>query len=174
MKTADQKTNQPLYASAPASVLALLGVALSLPALAADNAQIQIKATVTAVCTLSAPPLVDLGAIPITAFDGKSAGEELTDYGNTFTLTTTCSGTDKYKLTFTPSAVNNNCLTASSGNLGFCFYGPDGTRIDLAGDRSLTDSTSTAGTEIRVFPMRQGTPTAGEHTASMTVTIEPI
>ncbi|BEM36211.1 hypothetical protein SME06J_49030 (plasmid) [Serratia marcescens] len=174
MKTDDKKTNQSLYANTWASVPALLGIALSLPALAADNAQIQIKATVTAVCTLSAPPLIDLGAIPITAFDGKNAGEELKDYGNTFTITTACSGTDKYKLTFTPSAVNNNCLTASSDNLGFCFYGPDGTKIDLAGNRSLQDNTGTAGTEISVFPMRRGTPTAGEHTGTMTVTIEPI
>lgn len=174
MKTDDKKTNQSLYTSALVSVLALLGVAKSLPALAVDNAQIQIQATVTAVCTLSAPPLVDLGVLPITVFDDKNSGEELKNYGHTFTITTTCSGTDKYKLTFTPSAINNNCLTASSGNLGFCFYGPEGIKIDLAGNRSLTGSTGTAGTEINVFPMRWGTPTAGEHTATMTVTIEPI
>lgn len=168
-------TNQTLLCAALSGTLGL--TALSSTARAADNsATIQIKATVTAVCSLSAPPSVDLGDIPVTAFDGLSAGGELTGYDKTFTITTSCLGTDKYELTFMPTASSNGCLTTSSEGMGFCLYDSSAKKIGLTATGAILEgSTGSAGDEIKVVSARGSkAPSVGEHSATMEVTIAPL
>lgn len=170
-----RRTNRTLVSGAMFCSLALAG--LSSTVSAADNsATIRITATVKAVCSLSAPPSVDLGDIPITAFDGLSAGGELTGYDKTFTIATSCSGTDKYVLTFTPTASSDGCMTADGGGMGFCLYDPSAKKIALTSTgANLEGSTASASQDIKVVPARSSkAPTAGDHAASMTVTIAPL
>lgn len=143
-------------------------------AFAANTAQITITATVNAECSVSAPPTVDLGDIPFAAFNGKNAGEELTDYSKSFNISTTCSGTNKYRLAFTTPQTNYNCMTATSGNLGFCLYdkGTGGNKIMLADVNSIEGEGT--GATFRIVPVRVGTPTVGTHAASLTITISPM
>lgn len=168
-------TNQVLLCAALSCTLVLAGLSSTVRA-AEDSATIQITATVTAVCSLSAPPLVDLGDIPITAFDGLSAGGELTGYDKAFTITTSCSGTDKYALTFTPTASSDGCLAASSEGMGFCLYDSSAKKIVLTATGAVLEgSTGTADEQIKVVPVRANkAPTAGKHTATMEVTIAPL
>lgn len=97
------------------------------PAVASDTVATQIKTTITAACSLSLPAIIDSGEIPCTAFQGKSAGEQLTGYGQNFTINIVCHSANNYALTFTPDRVIDNFLTANtqSGDIGFYLYNDD-------------------------------------------------
>ncbi|RRZ91582.1 spore coat protein U domain-containing protein [Erwinia sp. 198] len=157
-----------IYGSALAGMVALAVV----PARASSTATIDLTATVTAACSLSAPSSLDLGEIPVTAFEGATAGQEISGYDRTFAITTTCSGTNRFTITFTPGSVNYNCLTASSGNMGFCLYEGNGNKIMLAGNRTVTAEGDEV--NIKVVPLRIGTPTVGNHSASVMIMISPL
>lgn len=157
--------------------LASIGVLIftsgtTLPALSSDTGQIQITATVTAECTLSAPALVEVDNVPYTALAGLAGGEELTGYDKTFTITTTCSGTNKYSLLFIGQEVGYGCLVG--GNIGFCLYQPNGEKINLASSTSRNVSAEGSTFDVRVVPARIGNPAPGVGTGTLTVTISPL
>lgn len=140
---------------------------------ASDTATITLTATVTAVCTLEAPATVSLGEIPITAFSGKSSGDNLTDYVTTFTLTPTCSGADDYKLTFTASSVGGSCVGSDTGTMRFCLKAGSDDLLFTSGAKSTwsgSDSSVTMTVTPQVGPY---TVSVGDITGTVIVTIEP-
>ncbi|CAI2158538.1 P pilus assembly protein, pilin FimA [Serratia fonticola] len=142
-----------------------------------NSSQMQIKGTLKASCSLTLPPPVDLGEIPIATLEGNVSGKASEDFAKTFKVGTSCAGTNKYSLEFNAEKVSaNGCLEADTQELAFCLS-RDGKAIDLAdeGARKITGDTSTKGETIKVIPA-QGSkkPTAGEHAGSMTVTITPL
>jgi len=150
-------------------------LALSYSAYGAESSRVEIKVATTASCSLSLPPVVDIGDIPFTAFVGKGAGEELTGYDTNLNIATTCYGTDKFRLEFITSVVHYNCLTADtrSGGMGFCLYhGDNKIMLDSAATR-IVDTEGTM-TTIRVVPLRTGTPTPATHSGTLSVTIAPL
>lgn len=150
---------------------------ISLPSSAADTVTTQIQTTVTAECSLSLPATIDLGIIPYTVIQGKSVGDELTDYAKDFTITTVCHGTNSYSLVFVPGRTHNDCLldnTVGMGGMGFCFYNGD-TKIMLGNNSSRETKGEGASTNIKVTPLLTTlSPLIGEHTASLTISISPL
>lgn len=136
---------------------------------------VEIKASVKAVCTIAVTPLVDFGDIPITEFAGKSAHEEINGYDKSFTITPSCMGTTNYVLTFTPVKSSGGCLESTSQELAFCLYNSAGTKIELVETGATLQKETSAGAEnIKIVPARAtNAPTAGEHSGTMTVTIAP-
>lgn len=162
---------------------ALMAMALIVPALGVVSKPVQaddveIKATIKAVCSLSMDTVVDLGDILITEFNGKEAGEEISGHDKSFAITPNCAGTTKYALTFTPVKASSGCLEASSEEVAFCLYDADGEKIDLAttGTRVEKDYNASASAEtITVVPARATkAPGVGVHSGTMTVTIAPL
>lgn len=163
--------------SLSAGVAALLLAAL--PGMGIKNAaaeqQVNITATIKAVCDISVDPLIALGDIPATAFNDKSANEEISGYDKTFAIKTSCAGANKYSLTLTPAKTSNGCLAASSEELAFCLYSGSA-KINLAAAGTTLERETTVTSEtIKVVPARGSkAPTAGDYSGSMTVTIAPL
>jgi len=137
---------------------------------------VQIKATVKAVCSLSMDPVVDLGDILITEFNGKEAGQEISGHDTSFAITPNCAGTTKYALTFTPVKASSGCLEATSEEIAFCLYDSDGDKINLATTGTQVEKDYNASAEtIKVVPARATkAPGVGVHSGTMAVTIAPL
>ncbi|WP_158616044.1 fimbrial protein [Erwinia sp. 198] len=141
----------------------------------ASAGNIEVKATIKAVCSLSVASPVDLGDIPIMAFDGKNTGEEITGYDKNFSVTPMCAGTDKYTLSFTAVKGSSGCLAAESEEIGFCLYDGTGEKIMLSATGASLERNIGTAENIKVVPARAGkAPTAGDHSGTMTVTIAPL
>lgn len=169
-----------MFKKANVIFVASMVAAPAMLALTGNNAvaesNVQFNATVKAVCSLTVDPSVDLGDIAITEFSGKNAGEGISGYDKTFTVTANCSGTNAYKLTMTPTKASSGCLESTSEELAFCLYNSGGTKINMVEAGATLEKQTSAGAEnIRVVPARATkAPTAGEHSGTMTVTIMPL
>lgn len=143
----------------------------------AVSAQLEIKGTLKASCSLTLPPPVSLGDIPIVVIEEKSGEKSPGDYAKTFKIDTSCSGTDKYMLEFKADNVSERgCLEASSKALAFCLFRGD-KKIDLGNEagRKITGEIKTGGETLKVQPARGSkAPYAGDHTGTMTVSIAPL
>ncbi len=158
------------------SALAISGT-LTLPSVKADDESgINFTANIVAVCTLEAPSLVAFDDIPITAFSGQSVGQYLYDYSQSFSISTDCTGTSGYTLTFTPSSVANTCVGTDNTAMRVCIKMPDETALNFAsGTATYTGTSSSQTLEMTAYPQVGATSvTTGEVTASVTVMIEPV
>ncbi|MBN5247001.1 hypothetical protein [Serratia ureilytica] len=143
---------------------------------AASTAQTEIKGRIIASCTVKVPPIVKLG--PMNRRDivqGSDRGVRL--YATAFTVTTICvAGTDKYRLNVKSDRVTSSgCAEADSGAMAFCLY-HDGEQMTLNGadGGSIIGTTRHAEETLTVMPARGSkAAVAGEHSASVTVTVEP-
>lgn len=154
------------------SLLVILAILFG-TAQAANTAQIEIKATVVAVCSVDAPAVLDMGTIPLSAFAGKEPREEVDEYAKTFKIDTTCSGTSRYSLAFSPSNNTYHLLYSDKGLMGFAFYDPDDKRMDFSTPVSLTRSGNEESLTIKVVPAKTSE-SVGADTASVTITISPL
>jgi len=141
---------------------------------AASSTTINFSATVTAVCSISAPGNVDLGEIPYSALSALAVRDELPAYSKTFTISTSCTGTNSYNLTFNGAVVNYGCL--SGGNVAFCLdvVGNEDRRINLASSTERVVKAEGSSITIKATPMRLSSLAAGKGTGTMTVTISPL
>ncbi|MBW5816670.1 spore coat protein U domain-containing protein [Yersinia kristensenii] len=141
------------------------------------STQVEINGTIKATCSLTVPPPIDLGEIPISALDDRNGKAGPNNYAKTFKIVTSCSGTDKYTLDLRAEKTTpGGCLEAETQALAFCLYRDD-KQINLADEasRKLTGNTSTGGETLKVVPARgRQKPTPGMHTGTMTATIAPL
>lgn len=160
----------------------ILALATAFPATtthaASDTATLTLSATVTAVCTLEAPAAVSLSDIPITAFSGQSTGQYLYDYAQSFTITTSCSGSDDYTLTFTAATVANTCVGANNtaySAVRFCIKTPEDTALNFSsGTATYSGSEASDSLTFTVYPqVGNNSASVGQFSASVILTISP-
>lgn len=145
-----------------------------LPASANTIAQTTISSTVAAVCSMSVPPAVDMGEIPFTALSGKTTGDNLEDFARTFRITSSCSGTANYQLTFSPASRGGACIGSDTGTLRFCLRVGD-VSLDFTGTNNpVYRATNTNMTVTLVPQMGAYTPKAEVVSGSLTITISPV
>lgn len=159
--------------------MALMFVLTASPAaaiLTIETAQTEIKGRIIASCEVKVPAAVDLGEINRRdILRGSESGVRL--YAIPFSVTTTCvAGTDKYRLKIkTDKVTASGCADAESGEMAFCLY-HGGKLVGLNGqDGGSVDGTTDHAEEVlSVLPARGSKgAAAGEHNASVTVTVEP-
>lgn len=154
------------------------GANINLAIAESASALIKIKATVLAGCSLDAPDTVPLGKIPSSAFNNKLTGDDLDTYSKTFTLTATCSGTDKYKYTFKANQADGPCIKTDADFMRYCLKFNDD-YLDLSSTTATLERDSTKDgneTEITVIPQVASTSSTpvGDVNGQITVTIEPM
>lgn len=106
------------------AALSLLSVAL--PSAADVNVQtVKIEATVRAVCSVSMPSVVVMPDIIYgPEMDNKgNVGSLIPGISTDITVTGSCSGSSKFKYTFTADGDANGCIAPSpKGAVGLCLY----------------------------------------------------
>ncbi|MTC25037.1 MULTISPECIES: hypothetical protein [unclassified Providencia] len=154
------------------------GANINLASAESASALVKIKATVLAGCSLDAPDTVSLDKIPSSAFNGKTTGDDLDTYSKIFTLTATCSGTNKYKYTFKANEADGSCIKTDANFMRYCLKFNDD-YLDLSSTTATLerDSSKDGGkTEITVVPQVSSTSSTpvGDVNGQITVTIEPM
>ncbi|EPC4577138.1 hypothetical protein ACRZU2_004287 [Klebsiella variicola] len=167
----------------------ILTLMLPVTDVAANNrADVTLSATVVPVCELWVDKAVqDLGTIPADQFSGRAEyspflSTNWTNHQNL--LHASCHGTDKYTITASspnqPSFNGKNLLSDHPGNkmaflifgLGWAFNDPDS--LTFAASTSAPDAV----TQHYFYVLPTGSPggvipSPGQHTISLTLTIEP-
>ncbi|WP_323085620.1 hypothetical protein [Providencia alcalifaciens] len=154
------------------------GANINLASAESASALVKIKATVLAGCSLDAPDTVSLDKIPSSAFNGKTTGDDLDTYSKIFTLTATCSGTDKYKYTFKANEADGSCIKTDADFMRYCLKFNDN-YLDLSSTAATLERDSSKDgnkTEIKVVPQVASTSSTpvGDVNGQITVTIEPM
>ncbi|MEX9948785.1 hypothetical protein AB7X11_09735 [Providencia alcalifaciens] len=154
------------------------GANINLASAESASALVKIKATVLAGCTLDAPEMVSLDKIPSSAFNGKLTGNDLDAYSKKFTLTATCSGTDKYKYTFKANEADGSCIKTDADFMRYCLKF-DENYLDLSSTTATLEIDSSKDgnkTDITVVPQVASTSSTpvGDVNGQITVTIEPM
>ncbi|MBW4239657.1 hypothetical protein JRY02_13520 [Enterobacter roggenkampii] len=176
--------NLNLKTTLPALALPLL--LLSGSALASDTSvNVDITATVIPVCYISASPAtVDLGSIPVTAFNGVAAGNLLSGISaKSVTLTPECYGATGASISLTSNneAASGGCLISAHESGGypmqFCMYNGSSTSSMLIGMDTAPRTIDlgnklTSPRVLTVAAAGNGDVAAtGDHTATLTATI---
>lgn len=154
------------------------GANINLASAESASALVKIKATVLAGCSLDVPDTVSLDKIPSSAFNGKTTGDDLDTYSKIFTLTATCSGTNKYKYTFKANEADGSCIKTDADFMRYCLKF-DENYLDLSSTTATLERDSTKDgvkTEITVVPQVASTSSTpvGDVNGQITVTIEPM
>lgn len=170
--------NQFLFApgKAGAGLLLMFFCFFLKPVSAASSGVVNITATVIATCSLSVPPTLDIGDILASDLSSVGSGKELNGYAKNLPITTSCTGVNNYKLTFSSSAeVGYGCLLAAN-SLGFCLYKPDGSKLSMASsNKSVQGSATNNQINLAIVPIsRGGNPKPGSLSVSLNVAIEPL
>ena len=143
---------------------------------AAGDVQAEITGTIRASCTVTSPPLVAVGGIPLAEISLPGSESGLARYAKAFTMGTRCVGTTEYRLTFKAEHVTDSgCADTGAGAMAFCLYHGD-RLINLTGREggSIEGTPAHAEVGISVRPARGSQDAvAGEYSASVTVTVEP-
>lgn len=150
------------------------------------TADLVIKATVVADCTVSVSPTsVDLGKVSVTTLKNTSHNTELPEMSQTVTVTSTCQGTSAAKLSAsTQNTVKDGYISPDGDALRF---GVETTfdsvihKFDDTGNTTVVTWTNQSDLNtghqdtIKLFALA-GTnmsPSAGTYTATMTFKLEP-
>lgn len=148
---------------------------MALTSVKAEEGTVNFTAKIIAVCALEVPSLVEFGEIPVTAFNGKTVGTNLSDYTEDLVVKTNCSGTSEYTLTFTPSSIAGTCVGTNNTAMRVCIKMPDNTALDFTSGKATYTGTSSSETlNMTAYPQVGATTVStGDVTASVTVMIEP-
>ncbi|MEN4700002.1 hypothetical protein ABEG91_22400 [Pantoea agglomerans] len=166
------------------SAVFIVGSGYPFATLADDDttATVTIKATVMADCTVSVnPSTLDLGSISASTLQGKAINTALEGMSKTVTVTSTCAGASKARMTIkSGSKVADGKVVPEGDVLRFGLKIADTVEPFSDDTQSVTREIESAdlstghNEDLQFFAAMGGaTPKAGTYTSNMTIMIEP-